>query len=221
MKLHRPKTYWRLLHKTVMGPPLPEPEVMKTLSRVHGKLFVDIGANIGQYSLALAKNFEQVYAFEPNPPMAEKLHELSPKTRIVSVFQVALSNTDGETMFYTNPFAGTTGSANTILKEFLYKPKVDPKIRPPDQVFTGQAGIQVKMAKYDSMIQSVADLVKIDVEGAEFMVLEGMKEALDRGRVSRICVELHNRDREDELELVLNAYNTQWLDNSHIYGELP
>lgn len=221
MKIHKPKTYLKIARNTIMGPPEPEPQITRTLRKIHGDLFVDIGANIGQYALGLAGHFTQVYAFEPNPPMAEKLFQLSVSKRKVSVFPVALSNMDGERMFYTNPFAGSTGSANTILKEFVYKPEVDPKIRPPDQTFIGKDGVLVKTAKYDSMITSVADLVKMDVEGAEFLVLEGMRESIDRGRVTRICVELHNRDRKRELETVLNGYRTRWLDHSHIYGELP
>src|SRR6266568_2116354 len=65
-----------------------------------------------------------------------------------------------------------------------------------------------------------ADLVKIDVEGAEFLVLEGMRESFAKQRVRNILVELHDRDRKEELETVLksNLAHVFWVDNQHIYG---
>ena len=33
----------------------------------NGSIFIDVGANIGTYSLALSSNFETILAFEPHP----------------------------------------------------------------------------------------------------------------------------------------------------------
>jgi methyltransferase FkbM-like protein len=62
--------------------------------------------------------------------------------------------------------------------------------------------------------------VKIDVEGAEFLVLEGMKESFAKQRVMNILVELHDRDRKEELETILrsNFGNVFWVDNQHLFG---
>jgi hypothetical protein len=68
--------------------------------------------------------------------------------------------------------------------------------------------------------EPTADLVKIDVEGAEFLVLEGMKESFASRRVSNILVELHDRDRKAELEAILNSNFSHvfWVDPQHLYG---
>ncbi len=61
---------------------------------------------------------------------------------------------------------------------------------------------------------------KIDVEGAEFLVLEGMKESLAKRRVRNILVELHDRGRKEELETILRNHfgDVFWVDHQHLYG---
>ena len=74
---------------------------------------------------------------------------------------------------------------------------------------------------FDSLLsEPKADLVKIDVEGAEFLVLEGMRESLAGQRVRNILVELHDRDRKEELERILrsNFGHLFWVDHQHLYG---
>lgn len=224
MKLHKPRTYIRLAKRAIFpkASPVIEPLVKNRLKNIHGSLFVDIGANIGHYTFLLAPNFNFIYAFEPH---AEYYATLAKKINWrydnrITAYEMALSNRDGETLFYTNPFAKAMGSACTILPAFEYKPDVDPDQRPPDQIFYGHNGRMVKTAKYDSVVKRPADLVKIDVEGAEFLVLEGMMQSIDTGKVKRICVELHNRDRKKELSSILSDYRQEWLDRSHLLASL-
>ena len=51
-----------------------EPE-LKCLKRIcpHGKVAIDIGANIGVYSYRMAQLYRQVYAFEINPDLTGAL----------------------------------------------------------------------------------------------------------------------------------------------------
>jgi hypothetical protein len=65
------------------------------------------------------------------------------------------------------------------------------------------------------------DLCKIDVEGAEFLVLESATNGLKEGRIIRIMVELHNRERKTELESFLrrHEFELRWLDPGRVYGE--
>ena len=52
------------------------------------------------------------------------------------------------------------------------------------------------------------------------MVLAGMKESLAHGKVRNVLIELHNRDRKNELEDILsrNFTRTFWVDSQHIHG---
>jgi hypothetical protein len=63
------------------------------------------------------------------------------------------------------------------------------------------------------------DAVKIDVEGAEVRVLQGMTEGLARGRYRRISVELHPGIRPGvaaEVIALMRAagYSGYWVDHS-------
>jgi hypothetical protein len=63
------------------------------------------------------------------------------------------------------------------------------------------------LRRYDSLVEyDTADLVKMDVEGDEFLVLEGMKRALKENRVRAIMVELHDRTQSNELVFLLEGY---------------
>jgi len=198
-----------------------EPAVQKRLNRFKGDLFVDIGANQGHYSIPLARRFRRVYAFEPNPNVASVLIQKLKNSGIanVKVLEMALGNTIGTTLLYLDPHKGFEGSVDTILPVFDYKPNLIPGKSLP-HVYVGKSGILVALSTYDSVIVDPSDLVKIDVEGAEFLVLEGMKRSIEEGRVKRVLVELNDRDRKPELEALLHHYNFEWLDPDHILGEL-
>ncbi len=184
-----------------------EPEVKRELAKVRGELFVDIGANIGTYAIPLSKHFSKVYAFEPNPKALTELHLRIARQHLdnITVHPIALAEREGETRLYLDPHQGLSGSADTILPLFKYNPANDSSAR--SHVYTGKEGVMVKTARYDSLIKETADLVKIDVEGAEFLVLKGMEESLKHRRVKAIMVELHDADRRTELEEMLRQYS--------------
>jgi len=176
-----------------------EKNVRKHLRKIRGQNFVDIGANRGLYSRLLSKNFVKVYAVEPNP-----LYHQYGLPINVERLELAFSNVEGEADFYLNT---GNGSADTLLKRFPYLPGDDPNML-SSQTFRTERKIRVKTMTYDSLFHNrTVDLVKIDVEGAEFLVLEGMKHSMEAARVKNLMVELHNMDRETELLRVFHRYN--------------
>ena len=202
-------TDWRFIFEKVVlqkhRQPRYERKVMRELQRIHGDLFVDVGANEGVYCKLLSGNFKRVYAIEPNPAYR---NELPPN---VIRLNFAFSNQNGEGDLILNT---GTGAADTLLPEFDYRPDKDPFMM-TKKIYSTEKKIKVKTVTYDNFISGrVADLVKIDVEGAEFLVLEGMKESLLRGMVRNIMVELHNVEREEELLKLLrrNQYDVTKLD---------
>ncbi|MEX0617530.1 MAG: FkbM family methyltransferase [Pseudohongiellaceae bacterium] len=140
-------------------------------------VFCDIGANIGQHSLFLARHVAQVHAFEPYRPVSDKLRlqiELNHLTNI-HIHDVGLSDQAGKLPFYAptgrnqgiGSFdAGTVSKGNKAIGEL--------ELVRGDDYFKEQG------------IQRV-DLMKIDVEGFEKPALAGLNETLRRFRPVIVC----------------------------------
>lgn len=172
-----------------------EPEARKQLSRIYGNLFVDVGANAGMYCRILQSHFNRIIAFEPNPNgyTYPSNVELRP---------IALSDMIGESSFYLNT---GTGSADTLLHDFDYNPDYD-KNMIERRVYHTEKSVKVTVSTYDAQIHDEAALVKIDVEGAEFQVLNGMRNSFSEKKVHSLMVELHNNDRLGKLLSILGSY---------------
>lgn len=129
---------------------------------------LDIGANAGYYSLIASKKAKQVYAFEPSPLMREQLEKNITLNGIrnISIEPYAVSNQNGSTTLYlsSNDNSGMTGMQ-------------------PAENFSGATEI-VNTIRIDEWILTkdspTIDVIKIDVEGAEMKVLEGMKGLLEK-----------------------------------------
>jgi FkbM family methyltransferase len=136
------------------------------------KFIFDIGSNFGYYSLLAAETNPDcvLHAFEPAPMTFMKLQknvQLNGYTNIVCN-NIGLSNSRGVLPLY---LANDDNSGMTSLS----KP----------QSFSGEV-VNVSVEIFDEFINELnsrqVDLVKIDVEGNEFNVLNGMRNALSTCR---------------------------------------
>ncbi|HUO73251.1 MAG TPA: FkbM family methyltransferase [Solirubrobacteraceae bacterium] len=127
---------------------------------------IDVGANVG----LLLSTFADIaphghhIAFEPVPSLARALRE---RFATVDVRQIALSDISGTTSFVVH----TSLPSRSSIRRVGYG---------PDETEV----ITVETERLDSALPPgyVPDLVKIDVEGAELLVLEGARETLQRAR---------------------------------------
>jgi len=139
--------------------------------------------------------------------------------RNVRAIQVALSDTNGNANFYVNSDSRNmidNLSPSSLFEKFEFR-SCD---YAADKTYTGSP-ISVETTTFDSLLsEPSADLVKIDVEGAEFLVLEGTRASLAGRRVSNILVELHDRDRKEELETIPNNSfdHVFWVGPQHVYA---
>ncbi len=151
-----------------------------------GAICIDVGANIGFYTLHMAKalnNRGKVYAFEADPGVFEKLktncglNNFSSPT--VQLFCAAVSNKTGETEFYQSSDV-CTGSGS--IENF------------PD---IGGQKIQVKSIALDDFLEeekiSNIDMLKVDIEGHEFSLLQGAESALKKHIIKNIFLEFNGQ----------------------------
>lgn len=205
-----------------------EPEVMK-IAKIGGETFVDVGANVGEYSRRLWMHYDRIVSLEPLYPAFEKLrHSFRWRSLFTHYIPVecAASNMDGTTwLFLDREGKRCSGSGDTIEPVFNYRPQSIPTMEfithhsPKD----GGPKVLVECRRLDTLlptlrVQSV-DFLKIDVEGAEFRVLEGARNTLKQTR--RVIVELHDREKRKELETYVGntGFSTTWVDDDHIYGK--
>lgn len=145
-----------------------EPDVSATLRAVlsQGATFVDIGANIGWFSLlgaSLVGAAGRVVAIEPNPRNVALLRQSAKDNGFdnIEVIAVALSERPGAVALETD------GSNGRII------PVDGPPATPVEAEFV------VASYPLDDVLASAgigrADVIKMDVEGAEPLVLQGAR----------------------------------------------
>ncbi len=158
----------------------------KTFTKLvpQSKLFLDIGANIGYYSV-LAKKFNPgivVHGFEPMPSASKYFKNNCAINGFndIQVHQTALTNFKGEATFYTNinpKFPNET--------DFLYG---DNSLNSAATGKISRVEIKVKTDTLDNFVKDnlkqgqIIDLIKIDTEGTENLVLEGASNVLAKHR---------------------------------------
>lgn len=158
-----------------------EPEVVRCLARAlrPGDVFVDVGANIGYFTSIAARQVGvsgRVLAFEPAADIAERLREdvraAGQEAAHVEVHEVALGDSarDGRLVDVAGPNRAGERSLGTH----------------PDDV----EGMEVKVVTFDSLLEGGCfDVAKVDVEGAELQVLQGMVKAIRRSHPRLLLVE--------------------------------
>jgi FkbM family methyltransferase len=149
------------------------------------RIFVDVGANLGYYSLVagrqLAAGSGHVIAFEPSPTLFRRLagHVRQNGLTNVTLRQVAVADTAGTLPLYL-------GSAKNLGATSL--------IAGNDRALE----IDVPVDSLTELLRTAdvprVQLIKIDVEGAEHLVLLGMHDMLDDlARDASLLVELTRR----------------------------
>jgi len=160
-----------------------DPELLFLLSRGAKRgTAVDVGANQGIYSYALARIFDYVEAFEPNDSARSKLDAYS--SRKIRVHDCALSQAGGESTLHT-PI-----SAHGV--EYPGWGSLDLKMLPPANVVRSRV---VRTRSLDSYHLENVAFIKIDVEGHELCVLEGARDTIQRCRPMILAeVKVPNRE---------------------------
>lgn len=143
---------------------------------VKGKIFIDVGANIGAYTLTLAKSAAQTYSFEASASNAAILQNFVgiSKLKNIEVINKAVSNMTGKII---QLFSSTdTGGNNTLFHDF-------------GKGFETVPTITLDQFIADNKIDQV-DVIKIDIEGSELAAFQGAHNLLGKCRPT-LLVEFH------------------------------
>jgi FkbM family methyltransferase len=127
-----------------------------------GDTVVDIGANVGEFSLYCAQRGANVYAFEPDPKVARCLRKNVQAFALVRVLEQALWNMPKLLTFYC---AYDTADSSLIAPSAPLNAVLQLNALPLDHV--------TDLARLEHI-----DLIKIDGEGAEPEILEGASQTL-------------------------------------------
>ena len=173
---------WRRFRSFVYG--TWEPEVTGVITSIVklGMTVIDIGAHVGYYSLLLAKCVGptgRVFSFEPlheNLALLRKNVQLNNLTNVHS-FCDALFSRAGELSLSVPDESPDSGDGSLIHDR-------------------GSKHVPVQAITLDSFCASAniqPDILKMDVEGAEYDVLLGAQETIRRCR-PKLLIELHHFD---------------------------
>lgn len=149
----------------------------------------DIGANIGLISLLLACDNSAVkpaviHSFEPESKNFSELNKniaLNNKQNAVVPHKLALSDSTGKVMLYTFAAVGDGRHSISTDRKSTNSESV-PSMRAID--FCNERG-------------AFPDIVKIDVEGAEGLVLSGMEELVSTRPPKHFFIEVHAKGGAD------------------------
>ncbi|HTD97068.1 MAG TPA: FkbM family methyltransferase [Edaphobacter sp.] len=139
----------------------------RLLSELHPTTFIDVGANIGYYSmLAAAHSDANVYAFEASPRVADCLTQSISSNSFaarIHVVRKAVSKEKGTISFYVNENPHNFGLGSVAVSSDASTQLVVECCSPDEELGT-DLGASV--------------LCKMDIEGGEFSALQGMQQIL-------------------------------------------
>jgi FkbM family methyltransferase len=166
-----------------------EKDLHKYLNLKEG-VFVDVGAHIGKYTVALGNKIGKSGIIISIEPETENFNLLKKNVALNKLTNVHLQNV---------ACAGQEGEAT------LYVHKDRPTLH-SFYLNRGPSQIKVKTVKLDTIIQDLkinrVDLLKIDVEGAEIDVIKGSSDTLKKHH-PRIVFEVFDSENLKKIEEVL------------------
>jgi len=140
--------------------------LLETLRAEPIRTVLDVGANVGKWSLIAAEMFPHatIYALEIVPATAEELRRRVSAEPRIKCFSLGLAEQTGSIPIRYNPAA----SAHSTLTDYPHSwegQRIECRVTRGDEFLAGEAIREL-------------DLLKIDVEGAEHLVLRGFEQLL-------------------------------------------
>lgn len=172
-----------------------EPSLVTYLSSIiqPGKIFIDIGANEGFFTILAAAHGMRVHAIEPsrkNVAILQQNIQLNRLGNRITIHPIAASDSQGQTVLLENRINGMWNSLSSthsnslpllIQRSTVPMKRLDHIIRPEDVPEIG--------------------IIKIDVEGHESAVIKGMESWLDQNIIWIIEIDSSTSSGKEILKL--------------------
>ena len=187
-------TFWRA--QTLFT---KEPVTIKWIkSFVKDKIFFDVGANVGMYSILAAKVSKvKVYSFEPESNNFNTLIENIISNDLmdkVNAYPIAVSDKSGFTSLYLSKFG--TGSSHHMVDQKLDHNLKEIEYKNKQGVF--KSSLDEIISNWDF---PNPNYLKIDVDGIENIIIKNSSALLKNDKLESILIEI-NRNRKEDLEII-------------------
>lgn len=174
------------------------------------RCFVDVGANLGYYTILAAKFMPNgiVYAFEMdelNYALLGKNLDIN-KCKNVNIYHTAVTDSSGIVSYIkTSRRPNATLSLSTSSSQLKYGRKISVQAVSLDDFFKDK--------------RSIPEIIKIDVEGAEMKVLNGMQNILEKNNV-QLFLEVHPTRLKLKFQSSTNAVVSTLMDKGYNVFEI-
>ena len=158
---------------------------------------IDVGANIGNHSIQFSKYFKNVFSFEPNN----------------EVYEVLKLNTRNRSNIFINNFGLSNKNYSAYInfgRDNFGKGYISEEI---SRKLNSQ---EVELRKYDEIFDEEISFVKIDVEGHEFSVIEGMEKMIIRD----LPIIAFEYQKDGNSDCVYNKLKTLGYDKFYIQDDI-
>ncbi len=210
LKINVPKYGYKVLcpikKEEIVNMTIREDDIIEHFTPKQGDIVVDIGANIGRYTLIASKRVGsngKVVAIEAHPGNFEMLNrniKLNRLTNVIPLNYAAYSKETKIKLYFPSKESRHT-IYNTVMSDRAQNEEkfVEVNANTLDYILQQQKGIK----------QEQVNWIKIDVEGAEFEVLKGAHNLLLNSKNIVLLMEVHGspNDYKRKLEEFIRSYN--------------
>ena len=181
-----------------------EPETIEWINKFSNKkkkIFWDIGANIGLYSIynSLKNKNSLTIAFEPSTSNLRVLSRnisLNKLQKKIKIFSLPLTKNVKGFMPLKERLFQEGGSMNVFGENFNFEGK---KFK--TEMYYDLFGLNIKFL-LDNKLLDIPDYIKIDVDGIEHLILEGAGNYLKNKKIKSISVEINENFKSQYLKVM-------------------
>jgi FkbM family methyltransferase len=221
MKLDIVKKTQRVIYLQKLYQPNVSNYLLKNLKK--GGVFIDVGAHVGFYSLLSSKLLGEngrVFSFEAENTNFHFLQEnvILNKLKNIKIVNKAVGSNNDVAELFINPL--NEGGNSLVNDDYYYDNDEKWRVEKIIKIFPNKILKQnVEMVSIDHFLHNNnldnlnIDMIKVDVEGAEYDVLLGARNLLFKFSPAIICEVSKNQDKINDLLEELN-YKVYCIDKN-------